>query len=109
MSKPARMITPLLAFFLAGCAAAGSSSDSYHRTSSHDESWNVGATHPRYDTLAPCEGDPSVENAIVSADLPSSHLGMKLRPNSTEEDAIRVAECLAETLTSGEIWIASPR
>lgn len=109
MSKPSRMISLLVALLLAGCAAAASSSDSYHRTTSHGGSWNVGATHPRYHTLAPCDGDPSVENAIVSADLPSSHLGMRLLPDSTEEDALRVADCLAETLTSGEIWIASPR
>lgn len=61
-----------------------------------------------YDTLAPCNGDPSVEKAIVSADLPSLHLSMRLLPDSTEEDAVRVADCLAETLTSGGIWIAAP-
>jgi hypothetical protein len=88
MSKPPPMITLVVALLLAGCAAAGSSSDSYHRSTSRDESWNVGATHPRYDTLAPCDGDPNVESAVVRADLPSSHLGMRLLPNSTEEDAV---------------------
>lgn len=108
MSQISRMTSLLGALLLAGCAAAGPSSDEYKRSTSHDGSWNVGATHPRYDTLAPCEEDPSVERALVSADLPGSHLGIKLLPGSTEEDAVRVADCLAETLSSGEIWIASP-
>lgn len=109
MGNPSRMIALLGALLLAGCAAAGPSANSYQRSTSHDGSWNVGAIHPRYDTLAACEEDPSVERALVTADLPSSRLGIKLLPGSTEEDAVRVADCLAETLTSGEIWISSPR
>ena len=109
MGQTSRIISLLGALLLAGCAAAGPSSDAYKRSTSHDGSWNVGATHPRYDTLAPCDEDPSVERALVTADLPSSHLGIKLFPGSTEEDAVRVSVCLAETLTSGEIWISSPR
>ncbi|MDQ0075896.1 hypothetical protein [Arthrobacter oryzae] len=106
MGKHSRMIFPVLALLLAGCA--GPPSDAHHRSASHDETWNVGATHPRYDSLGACDDDPSVETAVVSADLPPSHLAMSLRPDATEEDAVRVAACLRLTLTSGEIWIASP-
>jgi hypothetical protein len=107
MSKLPNIICPVLALVLAGCA--GSPSDSFRRTSSSDNSWNVGATHPRYDTLSPCDKDSSVERAVVSNDLPVSQLGMRLVPESTEKDAVRIAECLAKTLTGGEIWISSPR
>ena len=105
--KLPRIICPVLALVLAGCA--GSPSDSFRRTSSSDSSWNVGATHPRYDTLSPCDKDSSVERAVVSNDLPASQLGIRLVPGATEKDAVRVAECLAKTLTGGEIWISSPR
>jgi hypothetical protein len=101
-----KMIASVLALLLAACA--GSPSDSFRRTSSSDSSWNVGATHPRYDTLSPCDKDPSVESAVISNDLPASQLGIRLLPGSREKDAIRIAQCLARTLTSGEIWISSP-
>lgn len=106
MGKPSKMISSILALLLAGCA--GSPSDQYHRSTGQDESWGVGATHPRYDSLRPCDEDPSVEIAVLSDDMPTSRLGMRLLPGSTEEDALRVADCLAITLTGGEIWITSP-
>ena len=106
MSKLPNIIAPVLALLLAGCA--GSPPDSFRRTSSSDGSWNVGATHPRYDTLSPCDKDASIERAVISNDLPASQLGIRLLPGSTEKDAVRIAECLARTLTSGEIWISSP-
>ena len=107
MGKHSRLIFPVLALLLASCA--GPPSDRYHRSASHDGSWNVGATHPRYESLSPCDHDPSVETAVVSADLPPSHLALRLLPAATEEDAVRVADCLRLALTGGEIWIASPR
>ena len=93
MSTLPKSLSPVLALLLAGCA--GSQAGSFQRSISEDDSWNVGAIHPRYDSLSPCDEDPSVERAVVSADLPASHLGIRLVPGSTEEDAVRIAECLA--------------
>ncbi|WP_167043847.1 hypothetical protein [Salinibacterium sp. ZJ454] len=87
---------------------AGASSGSYERETGEDTSWGVGATDPRYESLSPCSEDPSIETAVQSADLPSSRLGMRLVPGSTEADALRIADCLAIALTGGQIWISAP-
>lgn len=101
-----KTLSPVLALLLVGCA--GMQAGSFQRSISEDDSWNVGALHPRYDSLSPCVEDSSVERALVTADLPSSHLGIRLVPDSTEMDAVRIAECLDRVLISGEIWISSP-
>lgn len=87
---------------------AGAPSTSYERETGEDTSWGVGATDPRYESLSPCSEDPSVEMAVQSADLPSSRLGMRLVPGSTEADALRIADCLAIALRGGQIWISAP-
>ena len=35
----------------------------------------------------PCDEDSSVEIAVISTDMPTSRIGMRLLPGSTEEDA----------------------
>ncbi|WP_417218609.1 hypothetical protein [Arthrobacter sp.] len=49
-----------------------------------------------------------IDSAVMSADLPPSGLGINLKPEATEDDAQRVAECLRNALTSGEITISRP-
>jgi hypothetical protein len=86
----------------------GAPSAAYERQTGDDTSWGVGATDPRYESLSQCSEDPSIETAVQSLDLPSSRLGMRLVPGSTEADALRIADCLATTLTGGQIWISAP-
>jgi hypothetical protein len=58
--------------------------------------------------LGECHDDPSVETAVVSLDMPSSSYGLRLVPGSTEAEALRLADCLADARTSDEITISSP-
>lgn len=94
-----------LPLLLSACAAPQPSE--YERTLSADDRWGVGAKYPVYAEM-PCKGDSSVEIAVQSADLPSSHLGFRLTSDATEENAIRVAACLEEHLDSGKVSISSP-
>ncbi|TFD83549.1 hypothetical protein E3T61_21185 [Cryobacterium lactosi] len=97
----------IAAMMLAGCAEAPAAS--YDRTEGDGDSWFVGAKDPRFESLSLCIDDPSVGTSLQSADMPSSRLSMQLVAGSTEEDAIRIADCLGDALTSGQIWITSPR
>ena len=106
MRTSAMIICPLLAMLLIACA--GSPSSSYDRRSSEGGSWGVSVVNPRFESPTACHEDPSVDMALQSADMPSSHLGVRLKPDSTEADALRVAECLSTALTSGEINVSSP-
>lgn len=99
---------PLLTVLFVGCAGSLSPSSSYDRVSSDDGSWGVGVVNPRCEASSACDKDPSVDIALHRADMPSSHLGVRLKPGSTEADALRIADCLAAALTSGEISISSP-
>lgn len=104
----------VLTAVLTGCASVSEpeqapvSSGSYARETGEDTSWSVGATDPRYESLSPCSEDLSIETSVQSADMPSSRLGMRLVPGSTEADALRIADCLATALTSGKVWISAP-
>ena len=107
-SRPAMIAAiSILATLLVGCA--GATAGSYDRVTGQGDSWSVGAADPRFESLSPCSEDPSVGTSLQSADMPSSHLAMQLVSGSTELDAVRVADCLATALTSGKIWISSPR
>lgn len=102
------LISSLL-LLLSACAAPQPSE--YVRTISAGDRWGVGAEYPVFATTAagiPCEDDPSVEIAVESADLPTSHLGFRLIAGASEADALRVAACLEEALSSGKISISSP-
>jgi hypothetical protein len=103
---PTTFMLPLLAVLLVGCD--GSPASRYERVSGEGASWGVGASKPRFESLDPCDKDPSVETSSLSADMPSSALGIRLLPGSTEADALRIADCLSKALASGEIWISSP-
>jgi hypothetical protein len=56
-----------------------------------------------------CDGDPSVAFGVVTTDLPAGHLGLTLKTDATEADALRVADCLRAALKSGEITVHPPR
>jgi hypothetical protein len=70
--------------------------------------WLVGVSGPRSGGIDGCLEDP-IEEAIESANLPSTHLGIKLRESAKEEDARRIADCLNRGLKSGDVSIVSPR
>ena len=101
-----------LLFLLPACAASPQPGE-YMRTTSADDRWSVGVEHPVFATpaagTAACEEDPSVETAVQSADMPSSHIGFRLIAGASEEDALRVAGCLEDSLSSGTISISSPK
>ena len=98
----------LVVVMLAACATPSGSPD-YPRTASTDDRWSVGVSYPVYSSLDKCEDDPSVDLAVQSADMPSSRLGFRLAEGATEADALRVADCVAAFLDSGELTIMSPR
>jgi hypothetical protein len=100
-----------LLFLLPACAASPQPNE-YMRTISADDRWSVGVEHPVFATSAAgtaCEDDLSVETAVQSADMPSSHVGFRLIAGASEADALRVAACLEESLSSGTISISSPK
>lgn len=95
-----------LTLLLAGCS--GSLSGGYDRVVGGSDAWGVSAAEPRVDSLGECHDDPSVETAALSMDMPSSAYGLRLVPGSTETDALRLADCLADARTSDKITINSP-
>lgn len=97
--------TPLVVVMLAACAPPAD----YPRTASADDRWSIAVSFPVYESLNACEDDPNVERALISADMPTSHLAVRLNAGSSESDAMRVAECVEQALTSGEVTIFSPR
>jgi hypothetical protein len=101
-----QMFTALLVVLLAACAPVAPAD--YPRVALADGRWGVAVSFPVYEFLDTCEDDPSVESAIISADMPTSHLAVRLHAGSSEADAVRVAECVDHALTSGEITIFSP-
>ena len=102
-----KFLIPLVILLLASCATPSDSSD-YPRIASTDDRWGVGVTDPVFESLAECDDDPSVESAVQSADMPSSRLGFRLKAGASETDAVRIADCLAPLLSSGELAIVSP-
>lgn len=70
--------------------------------------WSVGVSDPRFSGDERCDGDPSVDTAVMTADLPASGYGITLRTDATEDDALRIAGCLRDALTSGAITISRP-
>jgi hypothetical protein len=95
--------TPLLVVMLAACAA----SVDYPRAASADDRWGVAVSFPVFESMDTCEDDPSVESAVMSADMPASHLAVRLNRGSSEADAMRVAECVDQKLSGGDITIFS--
>lgn len=79
-------------------------------TTGSSDRWNVSVLGPRSGaSLDPCLEDPLIEDSVQTANLPSTHLGIKLLETATQEDAERIADCLRESLGSGEVSITSPK
>ena len=95
-----------LILLLPGCS--GSFAGGYDRVVGDSDAWGVSVADPRGDSLGECHDDPSVETAALSMDMPSSAYGLRLVPGSTETDALRVADCLADARISDTITISSP-
>jgi hypothetical protein len=96
---------PVIVLLAGGCSSVGAE---YIRVVGGSDAWAVSAAQPRVDSLGECHDDPSVETAVLSADMPSSVYGLRLVSGSTEADALRLADCLAEARASDEITINSP-
>lgn len=96
----------VLPIALGSCAVGPGDADV---TSGTSDRWMVGVTGPRSGVIDPCMEDPIIEEAIASANLPSTHLSIKLRQAAKLEDAERIADCLRQGLKSGDISIKSPR
>lgn len=97
----------LLPLALGSCGTAPGETDI---TPGPSDRWNVSVLGPRDgDSIDHCLEDPLIEESIQSANLPSTHLGIKLLETATQEDAERIADCLRESLISGEVSIRSPR
>jgi hypothetical protein len=77
-------------------------------TSGPAGTWQVSVLYPDPLPDASCAGDESVASSLMSLDMPSSHVNYSLREGATENDARRVAECLAGVLDSGAITVSPP-
>lgn len=58
--------------------------------------------------LGQCLEDPTIEESIESANLPSTHLSIKFKEEATQYDAERIADCLRQSSGSGNISITRP-
>lgn len=103
--RKSRLI-PFLVVLLSACAPAAPAA--YPRAPSVDDRWGVSVSFPVYESLDHCEDDPSVEKAVITADMPPSRLGIRLNAGSSEVDALRVANCVDQALSSGKVAILSP-
>lgn len=90
---------------LGSCAVVPDDADI---TPGASDRWLVGVSGPRSGAIDGCFDDPTIEESISSANLPSTHLSIKLREAGTKEDAQRIAHCLRRGLTTGSVSIRSP-
>lgn len=97
----------LLPLALGSCGVA---TDRTSITPGTSDRWHVSVLGPRDGAaIDHCFEVPLIEESIQSADLPSTHLGIRLRETATQEDAVGIADCLRESLGSGEVSITSPK
>jgi hypothetical protein len=78
-------------------------------SSGASDRWIVGVSGPRNGAIGECLEDAIVEESIQSADLPSTHLSIKLRAEAKKEDADLIADCLRDRLKSGDVSVVGPR
>ena len=96
----------VLSLSLGSCAVIPGGADI---TIGASDRWIVGVSGPRSGAVDPCLDDPIIEESLESANLPSTHLTIKLRETAKKADAERIADCLRRSLTSGDVSIISPR
>lgn len=96
----------LLPLALGSCGTAPAETSITTGTSN---GWSVAVLGPRGGApIEHCLEDPLIEESLQTANLPSTHLGIKLVPEATREDAARIADCLQRSLSSGEVSITGP-
>ena len=97
----------LLPLALASCGGAADETSISPGTS---DRWSVSVLGPRDGASTDhCFEDPLIEESLQSADLPSTHLGIKLLETATQEGAERIADCLRPGVGGAEVAIRSPR
>jgi hypothetical protein len=99
-----------LCFLLLALGSCGTAPGEKDITPGSSDRWNVSVLGPRGGaSLDHCFEDPLIEESVQTANLPSTHLGIKLLETARQEDAERIADCLRESLGSGEVSITSPK
>ena len=73
-----------------------------------DGPWVIAIDHPRGDWHG-CFDDAAVDEALMSADLPSSHATATLKATATTDDVERIAACLERSLIGGTTTITETR
>lgn len=73
-----------------------------------DGPWVIAIDHPQGDWNV-CFDDAAVDEALMSADLPSSHATATLKTTATTDDVERIAACLERSLTGGTTTITETR
>lgn len=96
----------LLLLVLGSCGTAPGETEF---TPGPSDRWHVSVLGPRDGSIDHCLEDPLIEESVQTANLPSTHLGIKLLETAAQEDAERIADCLRESLISGEVSITSPK
>ena len=97
----------LLTLALGGCGIWPGQTDITPGTS---DRWFVGVFDERgIGLLGQCLEDPSIEESIESANLPSMHLSIKFKEAATQDDAERIADCLRQGSGARDVSITSPR
>ncbi|PTT62691.1 hypothetical protein DBR22_16955 [Arthrobacter sp. HMWF013] len=96
----------LLPLALGSC---GTGSGTTGITPGTSDRWYVSVLGPRDGgAIDHCFEDPLIDQSIESADLPSTHLSIKLLGTGTQGDAERIADCLKPGAGSGAVSITSP-
>ncbi|GAA3270986.1 hypothetical protein AAU01_13420 [Paenarthrobacter aurescens] len=69
--------------------------------------WHVSVLGPRESdaSIEHCLEDPLIDEAIQSANLPSTHLSIRLLETATQKEAERIADCLRANVGSGKVSI----
>ena len=72
--------------------------------------WHVSVLGARDDaSIEHCFEHTLIEDAIQSADLPSTHLDIKLLKTATQEEAEQIADCLRPNVGNAKVAITSPQ
>ena len=98
---------------VAGCghragSDSGTGNASGNPSGNASGTWTVGLVGERSGPYERCQDDPVIDEAIQSADYPSSHLGIRLAASATAADARHIADCLQRNLKSGTVTVTGP-
>lgn len=97
----------LMPLVLVGCGTAPGATSVTLGTS---DRWHVNVLGARDDaSIEHCFKHALIEEAIQSADLPSTHLDIKLLEPATQEEAEQIADCLRQNVGNAKVSITSPQ